>query len=62
MSAVKVGKRREDSWARIASSYHSQRMRLKNPDNELTSVGASSSAFAIFHERQCQAQKLNDWV
>ncbi len=50
MSAVKVGKTREDSWARIASSYYSQRMGVKIPDDELTSVGASSSAFAIFYE------------
>lgn len=37
-------------------------MRVRNPDEELTSVGASSSAFAIFYERQSQAQDLNDWV
>lgn len=62
VSAVKVGKTREDSWARIASSYYSQRMHVQNPDNGLTSVGASSSAFGIFYERQSQAQNLNDWV
>ena len=62
MSAVKVGKTREDSWTRIASSYYSQRKHVKNPDDELTSVGTSSSAFAIFYERQSQAQNLNNWV
>ena len=50
MSAVKVGKTREDSWARMASSYCSQPMRVKNPEEVLTSVGAWSIAFAISSE------------
>ena len=50
MSAVKVEKTREDSWARMASSYCSQPMRVKNPEEVLTSVGAWSSAFAISYE------------
>ena len=50
MSAVKVGKTREDSWARMSSSYCTQRMGAKNPDEILTLVGASSSAFAISYE------------
>lgn len=60
MSAVKVGKTREESWARMASSYCSQPMRVKNPKEVLTFVGAASSAFAISYERQSQAQNLGD--